>query len=109
MILVCSIVCSLLCQFDLFTFNTKDFYCVEIESLQEVHEVEELDEVENNLEEDIGKCHNIKTERNVIDKLKIGMLFDSIDEMFTYYKAYGKQEGFPVKRRTCKKRSQILL
>ena len=37
------------------------------------------------------------------------MLFDSTDEMFTYYKAYGKQEGFPVKRRTCKKRSDGII
>ena len=103
--MVCSIVCSLLCQFDLFTFNTKDVYSVEMESLQEVHEVEELDEVENNLEEDIGKCHNIETEREVIDKPKIGILFDNANEMFTYYKTYGKQEGFLVKRRTCKKGS----
>ncbi|KAH9681061.1 hypothetical protein KPL71_026797 [Citrus sinensis] len=76
-----------------------------MESLQEVHEVEELDEVENNLEEDIGKCHNIETEREVIDKPKIGILFDNANEMFTYYKTYGKQEGFLVKRRTCKKGS----
>ncbi|KAH9723117.1 protein FAR1-RELATED SEQUENCE [Citrus sinensis] len=31
------------------------------------------------------------------------MLFDNHEEMFAFYKAYGKQEGFPVKVRSTKK------
>ena len=33
----------------------------------------------------------------------LGMLCDSYKEMFEFYKAYGKQEGFPVKKLTSKK------
>ena len=33
------------------------------------------------------------------------MLFDSHEEMWQFYKAYGKQEGFPVKKLPNKKRS----
>ena len=33
----------------------------------------------------------------------LGMLFDSHEEMFEFYKAYGKQEEFPVKKLTSKK------
>ncbi|KAH9721372.1 protein FAR1-RELATED SEQUENCE [Citrus sinensis] len=33
----------------------------------------------------------------------LGMLFDNHEEMFVFYKAYGKQEGFPVKVRSTKK------
>ncbi|KAH9770971.1 putative lysophospholipase BODYGUARD 4 [Citrus sinensis] len=35
----------------------------------------------------------------------IGMLFDGYEEMFEFYKAYGRQEGFPVKKLTSKKGS----
>ena len=31
------------------------------------------------------------------------MCFNSPNEMFEYYKAYGQQKGFPVMRRSCKK------
>ncbi|KAH9745082.1 protein FAR1-RELATED SEQUENCE [Citrus sinensis] len=34
----------------------------------------------------------------------VGMSFDSPDEMFEYYKAFGLQEGFPVMHRSCRKR-----
>ena len=37
-----------------------------------------------------------------VDEPKVGMYFNSPDEMFEYYKAYGQQEGFPVMRRSCK-------
>ncbi|XP_052289424.1 protein FAR-RED ELONGATED HYPOCOTYL 3-like [Citrus sinensis] len=30
----------------------------------------------------------------------LGMLFDGYEEMFEFYKAYGRQEGFPVKKLT---------
>lgn len=51
-------------NFDLFTFSADGVYCVEMESGEEVHKVQELDEVENNnLEGDIGKFQNIETER----------------------------------------------
>ena len=33
----------------------------------------------------------------------LGMLFDSHEEMFAFYKACGKQEGFPVKVQSTKK------
>ena len=35
-----------------------------------------------------------------IYKPTLGMLFDSHEEMFTFYKAYGKQEGCIVKVRS---------
>ncbi|KAL9428722.1 hypothetical protein AB3S75_030667 [Citrus x aurantiifolia] len=35
----------------------------------------------------------------------LGMLFDGYEEMFEFYKAYSRQEGFPVKKLTSKKGS----
>ena len=35
----------------------------------------------------------------------LGMLFNGYEEMFEFYKAYGRQEGFPVKKLTSKKGS----
>lgn len=53
-------------NFDLFTFSADGFYCVEMESGEEVHKVQELDEVENNnLEEDIGKFRILKLKEKI--------------------------------------------
>lgn len=35
---------------------------------------------------------------------KIGMEFDTIDELYAYYKSYGKQEGFGISKRTSSKK-----
>lgn len=51
----------------------------------------------------------LKMWKKNVDEPEIGILFDSADEMFTYYKTYGKQKGFPVKRRTSKKGSDGIL
>ncbi|XP_024039631.1 protein FAR1-RELATED SEQUENCE 5-like [Citrus clementina] len=54
---------------------------------------------------------NFKTERVVKDvplekfEPTFGMLFDSYEEMFKFYKAYSRQEGFPVNKLTSKKGS----
>ena len=45
-------------------------------------------------------------EELVVEKVvepTVGMPFDSSDEMFEYYKAFGIQEGFPVMRKSCRK------
>ncbi|KAF5196745.1 hypothetical protein FRX31_013678 [Thalictrum thalictroides] len=38
-----------------------------------------------------------------IRELELGMVFDSVGELFDYYVKYGNEKGFPVKRRSSKK------
>ena len=66
--------------------------------MDDVDEVEEL--------QDLQEVNSEGNNENLVDKIeepKIGMCFNSADEMFEYYKAYGQQEGFPVMQRSCKK------
>ncbi|XP_015382956.1 protein FAR1-RELATED SEQUENCE 12-like [Citrus sinensis] len=70
------------------------------ELVEEVDEVGELQDLqgaemeENNMELMVEK----------VVEPTVGMSFDSPDEMFEYYKAFGLQEGFPVMHRSCRKR-----
>ena len=72
--------------------------------MDEIDEVE-VDEVEKleDLEEANIEGNNEKLVEKV-DEPKLWMCFNSPNEMFEYYKTYGQQEGFPVMRRSCKKR-----
>ncbi|KAH9734196.1 protein FAR1-RELATED SEQUENCE [Citrus sinensis] len=66
-----------------------------MEYLENEHAFEELQETRANDVDEIvepNKCEPV-----------LGMLFDNHEEMFAFYKAYGKQEGFPVKVRSTKK------
>ncbi|PIA39893.1 hypothetical protein AQUCO_02600385v1 [Aquilegia coerulea] len=46
-------------------------------------------------------------EKNILEEkpreLELGMIFDSVGEVFDYYVKYGNEKGFPVKRRSSKK------
>ncbi|KAH9703432.1 protein FAR1-RELATED SEQUENCE [Citrus sinensis] len=66
-----------------------------MEYLENEHAFEELQETRAN---DVNEI----VEPNKCDPA-LGMLFDNHEEMFAFYKAYGKQEGFPVKVRSTKK------
>ncbi|XP_028077431.1 protein FAR1-RELATED SEQUENCE 6-like isoform X1 [Camellia sinensis] len=55
---------------------------------------------EANIENEMGEMEN--AEDNVEDP-KLGMEFNSIDEIYNYYRRYAKQNGFSVSKRTCKK------
>ena len=59
--------------------------------MDEVDEVEELQD----LQEADFQGNNEKLMEKVV-KPKVGMCFNSPDEMFEYYKSYGQQESFPV-------------
>ncbi|KAH9666229.1 protein FAR1-RELATED SEQUENCE [Citrus sinensis] len=66
-----------------------------MEYLENEHAFEELQETRAN---DVNEI----VEPNKCEPA-LGMLFDNHEEMFAFYKAYGKQEGFPVKVRSTKK------
>ncbi|XP_052289871.1 protein FAR-RED IMPAIRED RESPONSE 1-like [Citrus sinensis] len=66
-----------------------------MEYLENKHAFEELQETRVN---DVNEI----VEPNKCEPA-LGMLFDNHEEMFAFYKAYGKQEGFPVKVRSTKK------
>ncbi|XP_024042764.1 protein FAR1-RELATED SEQUENCE 5-like [Citrus clementina] len=69
------------------------------EQVEEVDEVGELQDLQGaNLEENNEEL----VVENIVEPT-VGMSFDSPNEMFEYYKTYGLQEGFPVKRRSCRK------
>ncbi|KAH9728856.1 protein FAR1-RELATED SEQUENCE [Citrus sinensis] len=75
--------------------NTNVNYFVEMEYLENEHAFEELQETRAN---DVNEI----VEPNKCEPA-LGMLFDNHEEMFAFYKAYGKQERFPVKVRSTKK------
>ncbi|KAH9728859.1 protein FAR1-RELATED SEQUENCE [Citrus sinensis] len=66
-----------------------------MEYLENEHAFEELQETRAN---DVNEI----VEPNKCEPA-LGMLFDNHEEMFAFYKAYGKQERFPVKVRSTKK------
>ncbi|KAH9681032.1 protein FAR1-RELATED SEQUENCE [Citrus sinensis] len=66
-----------------------------MEYLENEHAFEELQETRAN---DVNEI----VEPNKCEPA-LGMLFDNHEEMFAFYKAYGKQEGFPVKVQSTKK------
>ncbi|KAI3967530.1 hypothetical protein MKW92_009230 [Papaver armeniacum] len=40
---------------------------------------------------------------------KLGMMFESVDELFEFYNNYAYKTGFSIKRRTCKKENGVLV
>ena len=61
-------------------------------------------EIEIDFEEDDSVDVNInEIDDNDNDEPNIDMVFDNADEMFNYYKEYGKRKGFPVMRRSSRK------
>ena len=62
-------------------------------------------EIDIEVEEDDGIDVNINEidHDDDDDEPKTDMAFDSVDDMFTYYKEYGKRKGFPVLRRSSRK------
>ncbi|XP_024038276.1 protein FAR1-RELATED SEQUENCE 7-like [Citrus sinensis] len=66
-----------------------------MENLENEHAFEELQETRANDVDEIVEPNKYEP--------ALGMLFDNHEEMFAFYKAYGKQEGFPVKVRGTKK------
>ncbi|CAL9001341.1 unnamed protein product [Prunus brigantina] len=56
-------------------------------------------EKENNGDETENNDIVMSVEEKVQDP-QVGMIFDSIDEVITYYKQYGRQSGFPVIKRS---------
>ncbi|CAL5427921.1 unnamed protein product [Camellia sinensis] len=62
--------------------------------------VELLEHNEGNIENESEKTSNVKEK---VEDPKVGMLFDSIDELVEFYKLYGKAKGFGVSIRTSKK------
>ncbi|KAL7172245.1 hypothetical protein ACSBR2_031857 [Camellia fascicularis] len=62
--------------------------------------VELLEHNEGNIENESEKTSNVEEK---VEDPKVGMLFDSIDELVEFYKLYGKAKGFGVSIRTSKK------
>ncbi|KAI7984674.1 hypothetical protein LOK49_LG15G00358 [Camellia lanceoleosa] len=62
--------------------------------------VELLEHNEGNIENQLEKTSNVEEK---VEDPKVGMLFDSIDELVEFYKLYGKAKGFGVSIRTSKK------
>lgn len=61
-----------------------------ISSLKDMSDEQAVDEqnIENRLD------------NNTVKAPEVGMHFDSLDSLFEYYKLFGKQEGFRVKKKT---------
>ncbi|KAH9724212.1 protein FAR1-RELATED SEQUENCE [Citrus sinensis] len=73
-----------------------------MDNLEQVEEVDEVEELEDLQGVDLEGNNEELVPEKVVEPT-VGMFFDSPDEMFEYYKAYGLQEGFPVMRRSCRK------
>ena len=58
-----------------------------------------------NLENE-GRVEDVQSEKY---EPTLGMLFDSHEDMWQFYNAYGKQERVPVKKLTSKKRSDKII
>ncbi|KAK7834720.1 hypothetical protein CFP56_024194 [Quercus suber] len=55
---------------------------------------------ENNIENATEETRNVKDK---IEDPKVGMMFNSIDDIMKYYTRYGKEKGFAVAKRSSKK------
>ncbi|XP_075671108.1 protein FAR-RED IMPAIRED RESPONSE 1-like [Castanea sativa] len=55
---------------------------------------------ENNIENATEETRNVKEK---IEDPKVGMMFNSIDDIMKYYTRYGKEKGFAVAKRSSKK------
>ncbi|KAK0600844.1 hypothetical protein LWI29_018890 [Acer saccharum] len=70
----------------------EEFVPIEVEgSLLEIAVIEE------NNEGEMGNSVNVSEN---IDDPAVGMIFDSVENLFEYYKMYGKKHGFEVMKRT---------
>ena len=68
-------------------------------NLEKDYEVEDLEELhDNNLDGNNKETNNVMDVKPKKYELKFGMLFDNLDEMYDYYKGFGKHDGFPIKR-----------
>ena len=55
-------------------------------------------------EENVGiEIDNVVNMDDEVEEPKVGMMFDSYEDLFDYYTTYGKRLGFPVKRRSSTK------
>ena len=68
-----------------------------MDNLEQVEEVDQVEELQDLQGADFEENYEDLEEKIIEPEVK--MSFNSPDEMFEYYKAYGLQEGFPVMRR----------
>ena len=73
-----------------------------MDNLEQVEEVDEVEELQDLQGADLEENNKELVVEKAIEPT-VGMSFNSPDEMFEYYKAYGLQEGFLVIRRPCRK------
>ncbi|KAH9723716.1 hypothetical protein KPL70_007220 [Citrus sinensis] len=73
-----------------------------MDNFEQVEEVDKVGELQDLQGADLQENNEELVVENVVEPT-VGMSFDSLDEMFEYYKTYGLQEGFPVMRRSCRK------
>ncbi|XP_038699552.1 protein FAR1-RELATED SEQUENCE 4-like [Tripterygium wilfordii] len=59
--------------------------------------------VESSEGEDESKNDKMAQLDELVQELQIGMVFSTIDEMLNFYRKFGKQKGFSVKRRSLNK------
>jgi hypothetical protein len=52
--------------------------------------------------EDVDGLDKVIIGNQMVEKLEVIMMFDSKEEVLSYFKQYAKQEGFDVTKRTCK-------
>lgn len=71
-----------------------------MDNLKQVDEVDKVEGLQDLQEVDFEENNKELVENFV--KPKVGMCFNSLDEMFKYYKAYSLQ-NIPVMQRSCKK------
>ncbi|BFG20443.1 hypothetical protein CerSpe_067170 [Prunus speciosa] len=65
---------------------------------------EEDDEVQMEKNDDEATSEELELEnRENMQDSQVGMIFNNIDEIVVYYREYGKQLGFPVRKRTSQK------
>ncbi|XP_038717241.1 protein FAR-RED IMPAIRED RESPONSE 1-like [Tripterygium wilfordii] len=74
-----------------------------VKYIEFIEEMVSLDEVDSQINLNKVDSVNDCTETGVSNVPIIGMLFDSVDEMFNFYKDYGQVNGFSVKRRSITK------
>nr|POF02812.1 hypothetical protein CFP56_10871 [Quercus suber] len=66
----------------------------------------EVESNEDNIENEIVELNEMVETKGVENKAKdpkLGMMFDSIDDVVIYYRRYAKEKGFAVAKRTSKK------
>ncbi|XP_030941786.1 uncharacterized protein LOC115966761 [Quercus lobata] len=83
------------------TFDNEDYISSNEEIVIDEEENEQKLEIEM-IEEKKHEINKILDENEIILEPKVGMMFNSEEEVRAYYKQYAKQAGFGVSKRTSK-------